>query len=331
MKEKVYAYLKTIPKGKVTTYGRIAQHLGNRHYAQTVGNILHDNPDPSQYPCHRVLDRDGRVAEHYAFGGAAAQRKRLEDEGIVFKENGTVDLTKYGMEECLPKTKDSKGSGNAIDSYQEFLNYFNLSKDDLYHWGISATVFPSQERVKTAWEDLKERIFNNKTVYIRGYGRDAHGTELYQNLYKYLFGNENIKKDPINNAIPHKRIQTLTGMKRNRDVLNYQVSHIWGHTKNVFMFEAPWNICYTPKLIDPFTGHETQGVWPDEYQKLFVSHAYRLYKPFIDEYNQILLNYDVMHRFDEYLQVLEKQIPHREFLQFKKDAVNELSPIVFDE
>ena len=97
MKEKVYAYLKTIPRGKVTTYGRIATYLGNRHYAQTVGNILHSNPDPAQYPCHRVLNSKGKVAEHYAFGGGAAQRKRLESEGIVFEQNGTVDLEKYGI------------------------------------------------------------------------------------------------------------------------------------------------------------------------------------------------------------------------------------------
>ena len=97
MKDRIYAYLKTIPKGKVTTYGRIAVYLGSKHYAQTVGNILHDNPDPSQYPCHRVVNSKGRVAEHYAFGGAEAQRKRLEDEGIVFERNGTVDLKKYGV------------------------------------------------------------------------------------------------------------------------------------------------------------------------------------------------------------------------------------------
>ena len=97
MKEKVYAYLKTIPRGKVTTYGRIAIWLGNPHYAQHVGNILHDNPDPTQYPCYRVVNSKGQVAEHYAFGGADAQRKRLEDEGIVFAPNGTVDLKKYGV------------------------------------------------------------------------------------------------------------------------------------------------------------------------------------------------------------------------------------------
>ena len=97
MKQRVYAYLKTIPRGKVTTYGRIAAYLGNKRFARTVGNILHDNPDPAQYPCHRVVNGKGGVAENYAFGGAAAQRERLEKEGIVFEENGTVDLKKYGV------------------------------------------------------------------------------------------------------------------------------------------------------------------------------------------------------------------------------------------
>lgn len=97
MKEKVYTYLKTIPKGKVTTYGRIAAYLGNKQYARTVGNILHGNPDPTQYPCHWVVNSRGQVAQGYAFGGALAQRKRLEEEGIVFEANGTVDLKKYGV------------------------------------------------------------------------------------------------------------------------------------------------------------------------------------------------------------------------------------------
>lgn len=97
MKEKVYAYLETIPKGKVTTYGRLAEQLGNKKLARVVGNVLHHNPDPGRYPCHRVVNSKGCLAEHYAFGGAAAQRKRLEEEGIAFEENGTVDLQKYGM------------------------------------------------------------------------------------------------------------------------------------------------------------------------------------------------------------------------------------------
>ena len=97
MKDHVYAILKTIPAGKVMTYGQVAERLGNKNLARTVGNILHDNPDPENIPCHRVVNAKGKVAEHYAFGGADAQRAKLEAEGIVFEQNGRIDLKKYGM------------------------------------------------------------------------------------------------------------------------------------------------------------------------------------------------------------------------------------------
>ena len=97
IKDGVYAYLKTIAQGKVTTYGKIAEHLGNKNLARVVGNVLHNNPVPERIPCHRVVNGKGQVSGNYAFGGATAQRKRLEAEGIVFEENGTVDLKKYGV------------------------------------------------------------------------------------------------------------------------------------------------------------------------------------------------------------------------------------------
>ena len=91
----VYEVLKTIPEGKVGTYGQIAEFLGNKHLARVVGNVLHKNPDPEHIPCHRVVNRKGELSSAYAFGGREAQRKRLEEEGIVFKDDGTVDLEKY--------------------------------------------------------------------------------------------------------------------------------------------------------------------------------------------------------------------------------------------
>lgn len=96
MKYTVYELLKTIPPGKVVTYGQIAAFLGNKRLARAVGNILHNNPDPKIIPCHRVVNSRGRVAENFAFGGAVAQRAQLEKEGIVFASDGTVDLVKYG-------------------------------------------------------------------------------------------------------------------------------------------------------------------------------------------------------------------------------------------
>ena len=93
----MYAFLLTIPKGKVTTYGQIAAFLGNRNLARAVGNILHRNPDPSRFPCHRVVNGKGRVAGSFAFGGDQAQRRLLEQEGIVFEPDGSIDLKKYGI------------------------------------------------------------------------------------------------------------------------------------------------------------------------------------------------------------------------------------------
>ena len=81
----------------MTTYGRIAAGLGNKYLARAVGNILHQNPDPAHIPCHRVVNSRGRPAAHFAFGGEAAQRRLLEQEGIVFEADGSIDLEKYGM------------------------------------------------------------------------------------------------------------------------------------------------------------------------------------------------------------------------------------------
>ena len=94
MKQKVYDYLRTIPKGKVSTYGRIAEYLGNKNLARTVGNILHDNPDPNKYPCYKVVNSKGKLAENFAFGGIEVQKKLLLNDDIKVVNN-KVDLSVY--------------------------------------------------------------------------------------------------------------------------------------------------------------------------------------------------------------------------------------------
>ena len=93
MKEQVYEFVKSIPRGKVATYGQIALHLGNRNFARAVGNILHGNPDPEHIPCHRVVNAQGKLSRAYAFGGIEAQRRLLVSEGVVFKNDQVVDLS----------------------------------------------------------------------------------------------------------------------------------------------------------------------------------------------------------------------------------------------
>lgn len=98
MKEKVYEFLTTIPKGKVVTYGQIAEYLGNKRLARAVGNILHSNPDGNKYPCYKVIDSKGNLSKSYAFGGIEKQRERLENDGITVCDY-KVDLDKYQMKQ----------------------------------------------------------------------------------------------------------------------------------------------------------------------------------------------------------------------------------------
>ena len=95
--EKIYNIVKQIPKGKVATYGQVAALAGNPRWARVVGYALHNNPAPGVIPCHRVVNRDGRVASGFAFGGSGVQRELLEKEGIVFESDGYIDLDKYGI------------------------------------------------------------------------------------------------------------------------------------------------------------------------------------------------------------------------------------------
>ncbi len=90
--EKVYWLTRQIPKGKVATYGQIAARLGKPKAARVVGNTLHHNPDPKTIPCHRVVNREGRLAPGFGDVGWIKQRKKLLTEGVEFKGQMHVDL-----------------------------------------------------------------------------------------------------------------------------------------------------------------------------------------------------------------------------------------------
>ena len=95
--EKIYEVVKSIPEGKVATYGQVALLAGNPRWARVVGYALPVNPEPGIIPCHRVVNREGRVAPGFAFGGEEVQRQLLESEGIVFETDGRIDLEKFSI------------------------------------------------------------------------------------------------------------------------------------------------------------------------------------------------------------------------------------------
>jgi len=92
--EKIYELIKLIPKGKVATYGMIAHLAGNPRWARTVGYALNAVPQDSDIPCHRVVNRYGKLSSVFISGGINRQRILLEREGVLFLDGNTVNLEK---------------------------------------------------------------------------------------------------------------------------------------------------------------------------------------------------------------------------------------------
>lgn len=88
--------VRQIPKGKVTTYGVIARAVGMAD-ARKIGWAVYGNKDP-KIPCHRVVFKDGSVAENYSVKGWQEQKRKLLAEGIAFVSEKKVDLEKHFWE-----------------------------------------------------------------------------------------------------------------------------------------------------------------------------------------------------------------------------------------
>ncbi len=98
----VYNAVKSIPAGKVLSYGMVATLSGHHGASRAVGTALHKNPDPKNIPCHRVVGSDGRLAKFFAFGGIEAHKFALLKEGVIFKGD------KVDMNACVWDGKGNK-------------------------------------------------------------------------------------------------------------------------------------------------------------------------------------------------------------------------------
>ena len=90
----ILSVVEEIPAGRVASYGQIARLIGRDRNARLVGKVLSMAEHYGRYPCHRVVNHAGRPAPHFF-----DQRERLEAEGVVFKENGCVDMARFQWEE----------------------------------------------------------------------------------------------------------------------------------------------------------------------------------------------------------------------------------------
>lgn len=95
--QEVYAIVKEIPPGTVITYGLIARLTGYPQRSRMVGQALYHAPAVAGLPCHRVVNSSGKLVP----GWEEEQRHLLEQEGITFRKNGQVNISRHLWKEIL--------------------------------------------------------------------------------------------------------------------------------------------------------------------------------------------------------------------------------------
>ena len=89
-----------IPPGHVLTYGEVARLAGKSRWARRVSRAMRRAPRGVELPWHRVVNAQGKISLPPDSRGFAEQKRRLEDEGVVFL-NGQIDLDRYGYRGAL--------------------------------------------------------------------------------------------------------------------------------------------------------------------------------------------------------------------------------------
>src|SRR6266480_1995164 len=104
LSERVFALVKACPAGRVTTYGALAKAVGFPRGARMVGWIMNESPEG--VPAQRVINSKGELSGSWAFGSPDLMRQLLENEGIIFSEDGRVDLKRYGWDPSRDLNED---------------------------------------------------------------------------------------------------------------------------------------------------------------------------------------------------------------------------------
>ena len=96
----VWQVVQGFPRGHVLTYGEVARLAGKARWARRVSRAMRRAPRGVELPWHRVVNAQGKISLPPDSNGFREQRRRLEEEGVVFLD-GKIDLGRFGYRGAL--------------------------------------------------------------------------------------------------------------------------------------------------------------------------------------------------------------------------------------
>ena len=103
---RIYEIVRQVPRGRVASYGQIAQIVGAGCDARMVGYAMAAIPEGSNVPWQRIVNREGKIS--LPGRGGEIQRMRLEAEGVIFDARGRIDMKRFGWQGNEPHQPESE-------------------------------------------------------------------------------------------------------------------------------------------------------------------------------------------------------------------------------
>ena len=194
------------------------------------------------------------------------------------------------------------------ESYQEFFEAFGIMPQAVCDFGMDHSVFAEQMVALAQWHELKDDLLNGRRLHIRADRGNEREFLFYKRLNEYLFQNDALAPDYNGNYYPRRNLERAVGWEVTIHpegdtgvLVNYQTSHVLsGRTHNPLLYSAIWNIVFTPKIIDPFTGDEAHGPAALLFREAFMNSIRARFAECIEDFNDFINVHNIGNRINDF-------------------------------
>lgn len=233
--------------------------------------------------------------------------RNIGDTAVEIPQEDLPTLARNRRRARAPRTAQPNTAPNR-ESYSEFFSAYGIDIESLCEYGITNSVFASTKDAVAQWTRVKTDFFENHKLPIRMADTNGEEFRFYKALYRHIFGYTSLTNDATGNYYPRANMERALGIKvtikpssETGHLVNFQTSHGFsGRTKNPLMYSSIWNIVFTPKVIDPFTGDEASGEYADAFRNAFQLAIKTRFRQCIKEFNDIVEQYHVVEKINEF-------------------------------